>query len=1073
MKFLNRKSLAAAVLVAIGSTGAIAQETSSSIRGKILDTDGTPLENASISVVDTRTGVTRTYSTNNSGSFIAPRLPVGGPYNVIINGKQKVEVTSIGLGDVFKLNYTMQASQQNGIEEVIVEAEAYSAETVAAGPSAVFGLYEMETAVSFGRDIADVYALDPRISIDPSGGVNCGGKHPRFNSTTLDGVSQNDRFGLNNNGYSTATGMPFPFDAVEQISVELAPFDVAYGNFTACNINAVTKSGSNEFHGGAFYDVTNESLRGDSVGDGQDLSSPDYDEFRRGFNVSGPIIQDKLFFSLAYEESEAPEFTAMGFDGSGSGVERPWLSQSDYNRILDIAQNQYGYNPGGQPGNGTLEDKKYLVRLDYNINENHDLAFTYNYYDGSQLRSSDGDRDEFEFSNHFYTKGSESETYTIKYSAQWTDIFSTEIFYSNNTMDDSQVTIGDPSFGDMQIEIDNNTVYLGADDSRQANGLNTESDYFKFSAQLLAGDHLISGGYEREALSIFNLFVQHSRGGEYDFNDGSASNPDYCDALTAAQRQSDPGCGLSGIDRFELGAASFIYYGSGGGTNVAADAAASFENVLHTFYVQDEYYFADIDLTLVGGLRYERFESDDSPNENPTFTDAYGFSNTGTIDGVDLLMPRLGFTWGFSDQTTFRGGVGLFSGGNPNVWLSNAWSNDGLTNVQIDTEDLFGEDMVPSVFGGLPLSGAGRPGFDVPQALVDFVAGVTPSDASNSRVVSIDPNYEQPSEWKFAFGGTHEFNNGITADFDILYSVSKNSAYYVDITQEIKGYTQTGTPIYGYIDRDTLGSQNLMLTNSDEDAESLVFSASLNKSFDFGLDVSVGYSSASTEDISPMTSSTAGSNFQNTALRDINDPQAGTSNYEVPHRFTLNLTYTKEFISGLETRVTLSGWRQAGQATSYTMSSDDLEGRGPRSGRHLLYVPTGADDSNVVFADTFDQDAFFQWASDEGLGSGYVSRNSAEAKWSTLFNLRLEQELPTFIDDTYGSVYLKVYNLGNLLNDEWGHQNDAAFFSQEIVDVSVNDNGQYVFNSFSERDPNDFDEQASLWEIQVGARFMF
>ncbi|MDP5002742.1 MAG: TonB-dependent receptor, partial [OM182 bacterium] len=368
---------------------------------------------------------------------------------------------------------------------------------------------------------------------------------------------------------------------------------MTYGGFTACNINAVTKSGSNEWTGTVFLERTGDQWRGDSLevnGRVQDYSSKSFTEDTKGFSIGGPIMEDKLFFYGAYEESEQPRFLAAGYAGSNNGVERSWLSKENHDRIERIAKDLYDYDPGGLPADGTQTDEKYMLRVDWNINEQHDASVIYNYYDGIQLRSSDGGDNEFEFANHFYNKGAVSETTTVRLRSQWSDALSSEMFYSKNTMDDSQVTVGPADFADMQISIGRDTVYLGADDSRQANALNTESDFFKIAGEYLLGDQVLTFGYERETLNVFNQFVQHARGGEYDFFDDSAANSAACQALTAQGRFDDPSCRLSGIDRFELGIPSRIYYGSGGGTNNAADAAASFENSLNTVYLQDELY---------------------------------------------------------------------------------------------------------------------------------------------------------------------------------------------------------------------------------------------------------------------------------------------------------------------------------------------------------------------------------------------------------------------------------------------------------------------------------------------------
>ena len=1064
----------AALLFTLPVAG-FAQETTSAIRGKVIDPTGNPVANASIVVQDTRSGAERTATSSSDGTFFATRLLPGGPYKVTVNGVKTIEVPLISVGDTYNLTVNLQSEAE--IEEIVTIGQTADIVEVAAGPAATFSLGDLENAVSFSRDISDVYGIDPRMMIDNDEdgfGVNCAGKHPRFNNVTLDGVSQTDRFGLNENGYSTAVGMPFPYDAIEQIAVELAPFDVTYGGFSACNINSVTKSGTNQWEGKTFYEYSNNNFRGDSIAnDDRDFSRESYDKTYWGFNVGGPIIKDKLFIFAAYEESDEPRFLKRGYAGSGNGEERPWLSQADYDRIDSIAQNVYNYEPGGQPGDGKQESEKYMLRLDWDVNDQHRASLIYNYFDGFQLRDSDGDDDEFEFANHFYTKGAESETITLKLTSQWTDALSTEVFYSSSEMNDSQVTVGNPEFADMQISVGgrDGVVYLGADDSRQSNKLDTQSDYFKLSANYFIGNHIITAGYDREDLEIFNLFVQHSRGGEYDFFDDSADNDPSCDLLTPQERMDNVnGCEPSGIDRFELGRPSRIYYGSGGGTNDPNDAAASFTNTLNALYIQDEIFFDRYNLTVVAGLRYEFFESSDAPRFNQTFTDANnGLRNDQNIDGLDLLMPRIGLTWGVRDDLTLRGGVGLYSGGNPNVWISNAWSNDGLTNAQFRNNYFDSATVLPGSPDSLVLSGDQRPGFDVPQELVDDVLAVTEADANDSFLVLIDPDYEQPSEWKYSLGGTWDMSwlGGMTLDFDYLHTRGNDPAYYVDLSQSIVGTTTLGTPIYDY----TNGRDNYMLTNSGETPVSNVISLVLQKEFDFGLDVLLGYAWTEAEDVSPMTSSVAGSNFDNTALLDINNPSAAKSNYVVPQRFTLRLGYERAIFGDNLTQITLFGYFNEGQPQSYAMNSGDLEGDG-FFGRHLLYVPDGPTDPNVVFDPGFDQEAFFAWAADNGLGPGFTERNGYNTGWSSRFDLRISQEIP-LPADLIGRIYFKVYNLGNMLNDDWGEIVDAQFFTPEIVGASVDDQGRFVFESFSDRSIERTYVNRSLWEARLGFDIKF
>jgi outer membrane receptor for ferrienterochelin and colicin len=1069
-----------------------AQDTTSAIRGKIIDPAGAPVAGASVVVEDTRSGVTRNLTSNDDGLFLASRLLPGGPYRVTVNGTKTVAVPSISVGDTYSLTLNLQ--EEAAIEEIVTIGQTADFVEVASGPAATFNLADIENAVSFSRDISDVYGIDPRLMVDNDEdgfGVNCAGKHPRFNNVTLDGVSQTDRFGLNENGYSTAVGMPFPYDAIEQIAVELAPFDVTYGSFSACNINAVTKSGTNEWEGKVFYEYSDNDFRGTTVADDPgDYSRPSYDRTIIGFNVGGPIIKDRLFFHVAYEETDDPRFLARGYAGSGNGEERDWLSEADYNRIVNIAENIYGYDPGGLPGDGSQESEKYLVRLDWNINDRHNAALIYNYFDGFQDRDSDGDSNEFEFSNHFYKKGAESETTTFRLTSDWTDRLSTEVFYSMNTMDDSQVTVGPKDFADMQISVGGRTgtVYLGADDSRQANNLSTESNYLKLSADLFLGNQIITVGYDREDLEIFNIFVQHSRGGEYDYFDSSANNDPACAALTAQERfDGVNGCSPSGIDRFELGRPSRIYYGSGGGTNNPNDAAANFSNVLNSLYIQDEIFLDNYDLTITAGLRYEWFTSSDRPVYNDAFTQLNGVRNDANIDGLDLLMPRVGFNWDAREDLTVRGGVGLYSGGNPNVWISNAWSNDGVTNVQLQyDDDEFGDTytVLPGSADSLTLSGQQRPGYDVPQLMVDDVAATTAADANTSRLVLIDPNYKQPNEWKLALGATWDVPYGdFTLDIDYLHTRGNDSAYYVDLSQEVVGTTAIGTPIYAF----TNGSDNLMLTNSGENPVSNVFSIVAQKSFeDWGIDLLFGYAYTDAEDVSPMTSAVAVSNFDNTALLDVNNPRAANSNYVVPQRFTMRVNWERALFGDNLTRVTLFGYLNEGQPQSWgfagsaTGDCEDatgldcvrIEGDG-FFGRHLLYIPNGANDDAVVFGPDFDQAEFFAWVASEGLSPGITKRNDFNADWSTRFDLRIDQELP-LPGDFSGRVYFKVYNFGNMLNDDWGKITDAQFFTPVPVSGAIiEDTGQLWYGNFSERSIDRVYPNRSLWEARLGIDIRF
>ncbi|MFT7222372.1 MAG: hypothetical protein ACI8Z1_003998, partial [Candidatus Azotimanducaceae bacterium] len=251
-------------LLSVLTNMAMALDTSSSVRGVVTDSSGNALSGSTVTVRNEGTGFTRTVQANESGQFSVRSLPVASGYTVTAqnSGFSTKSFRDVGLVLGETTNLTFNLSAVGGIEELVVTGARIKTQ-VAVGPSAAFGLETLERAPAINRNISDIIRIDPRIYVDESRGeinsVQCGGKNSRFNSLTVDGVKTNDSFGLNSNGYPTER-MPFSFDAINQVAVELAPFDASYGGFTACNINAVTKSGGNEFSGSFFYDYTDDDL---------------------------------------------------------------------------------------------------------------------------------------------------------------------------------------------------------------------------------------------------------------------------------------------------------------------------------------------------------------------------------------------------------------------------------------------------------------------------------------------------------------------------------------------------------------------------------------------------------------------------------------------------------------------------------------------------------------------------------------------------------------------------------------------------------------------------------------------
>ncbi len=950
-------------LIALSLTTGVASalETSSAVRGVVSDRSGNPVAGATVTVRNETTSLTRSTETAADGSFSIRNLQVGGNYSARAAapnfGDESLNDVVVALGRVTDLNFVLTSSAV--VEEVVVTASRVTSQ-VAVGPSASFGLDTLETAPAINRNITDVLRIDPRIYVDESrGGINaiqCGGKNSRFNSLTVDGVRTNDSFGLNSNGYPTER-IPFSYDAINEVSVELAPFDARYGGFTACNINAVTKSGGNEFFGSVFYDYTDDSMRGDKL-EGDDIDFGDFDEKRYGVTLGGPIIKDKLFFFASYEELDGANLFDRGPIGSGA-VNEVLVSQAELDEILEISRDIYQYDPGSVPGSFANDDEKLLVKLDWYINDNHRVAFTYNYNDGFNTVESDGDADEFEFTNHLYERGSELESYVGTLYSDWNDSFSTQLRVSQLDLDARAESLGGTDFGEIRIELDEVDVYIGGDDSRQSNDLDYEIFGLSLTGNwLLSNGHNLSFGYEREEFEVFNLFVQH----------------------TETEIRFD------GIQNFRDGFADAIYYNNAPSNN-PADAAAEWGYEVNTVFVQDDFTIGD-NLDVLIGLRYDWYTSDDKPETNADFLADYGFANNNTLDGEGLLQPRVALTYTVNDQLTLRGGVGLYSGGDPNVWLSNSFSANNVLQFgqrgrsfgyTDGSRSLFDSDVV---YAALEPGVPDGPGYGVPQELFDAVAAGT---GDNFEINYLDPSFDLPSEWKYSVGLTYEFENNMIFQGDLLLTRGQDSAIILRGDLERVGTTADGYPEY-----DSVREPSFVLTNSSEGNESLLASFSLSKFYDNGLDWTFGYAYSDAEDVQPMTSSVAFSNYTNRAFFDPQEDRLATSNYNIEHRFTFTLNWQKMFFG--DNRTIFSLYASANEGVPYSIAFNGT-------------------------ADPYNFTPFLDFA--DNVLSPTDRRNDKDGSWWGKVDVKLEQE---FGVGPYGkaSAFIIIDNLTNMLNDEWG-----------------------------------------------------
>jgi hypothetical protein len=1055
-----------------------AQETTTQIIGLVQDGAGQPLPEATVRITHVPSGSVSTSRTNVDGRFSASGLRPGGPYRVEFEAPgfttRSVPEVFTQLGKPSALNVVMEGG------EVLAEVTSVATrQTVEVGVSSTFDAARISQTASFQRDLKDIVRLDPKIVLDPANqnAIQIAGTSNRFNSITIDGVRQSDDFGLNNNGYPT-TRAPVSLDAIEAVSVQTAPYNLEYSGFQGGNINVVTRSGTNEFSGSAYYFYNSNDLAGDKS-KGQDISLS-FEEKNYGGTLGGPIIKDKLFFFLSYEQIDLTAPVPIGPAGSSFANQVTQVPQSVYDQVVAISRNVYNFDPLETPSDLPEEDKKALVKIDWQINDDHRAVLQYQYNEGNtvvQNNSSVTNRIVASPSN-WYDRPIEQDVYTLQLFSTWSDAFSTEFKAGRKKNDTAQVPLQDLQFSELQVCLDpgahtNNAcsggaVVIGPDIFRHANELTNDLDTIKLKGTYLLGSHSISAGIEYEKLDVFNLFVSSSRG-QYFFN---------------------------GVTNFQNRQAVRFNY-QNAFTNDATDGAAEFSYDTTALYLQDRWEVTP-DLTLTYGVRFEQWSSSDIPNFNQGFATRYGYANTETLDGRDLTLPRFGFNWQATERTTVRGGVGRFGGGAPNVWISNSFSQDGVTVTS---------QQINRPTTGTSPTPLQQVLFNVdPNGIPNVVLQQQTTLRGNGSVNAIDPNFNIPSSWRYSLGFDRFTDLGWLGDeyrfsLEGIFTQVSDAVLWRDARLVRTATAPDGRPIYGYRPSDPSSGPNSRPTNVNDlvlantpDGTAFVVTADVSKTWETSagtFDGYLGYTYQDSRDVNSGTSSTALSNWDNLATSDPNNPGAATSNYETKHRIALSLNWKKAFFGDYYTGAGVFVERRAGQPFSYTFGSGTTIFGDPRQGarqRQLFYVPTGPNDPNVVIAapsatQTLTWDNLNAFIDGSGLGKyrGQIApRNAFNSPWATFANIRLSQEVPAFFEGAKAVVSLDIINVANLINNDWGRFSQVGFpYVAPVANASLDAQGRYVYSSipgvngprgpvYDLRDP-----AVSVWRMSLGFRIQF
>jgi hypothetical protein len=1031
------------IIALILSASISAQVTTSKIKGLVTDTTGETMIGANIVALHTPTGTVSGTIAQDNGRYTLSNLRVGGPYTVTISfvGYTSKKVTNVflTLGKTTNIDAVL-SEDANTLEEVVITT---SKSTVfnndRTGAQTSIGSRELKNLPTISRSASDFTRLDPSAS-----GGSFGGRNDQFNNFTLDGSIFNNPFGLDaaTPGGQTAS-QPVSLDAIEQISVSTAPYDVTLSGFTGASVNAVTKSGTNEVKGTVYGFFRNESLTGSKIL-GEDIFVPKLTQSQYGFSVGAPIIKNKLFVFANFESDERSDLGQSWLPNTGSGaINESRVLKSDLDEVKS-ALSGIGYDTGAYEGfTHDSNSTKGLIKFDLNINENHRLAFVYNFLKASRdvpahptaLGFRGPSSQILQFENSGYQINNNLDSFLIELNSSFSDNTTNKFQAGYTHFDDfrNSKSAPMPAFR-IQDGSGSNYIVAGHEPFSINNRLDQKVFQITNNLNINKGNHNYTVGFSFEKFEFDNSFNL----GAYGFGDArgyvGAFFGDFAD-MNAFR------AGISnGLLADAMANAQSVF-----DDKSANDSWALAETNVGQFsvYAQDEWTVND-DFKISYGIRFDKplfFDSAEKAQDvidfpgnfyDPSveYTDpATGktvlFDSTKMPNNDFLISPRVGFNWDVKGNNTLqvRGGTGLFTGRFPFVWLGNQIGNPNVWFYQV-----------------------------------------------------VDPNFKFPQVWRTSLGADVRLKDGTVLTTDISYTKDINGAHVQNWGLKNPTGTLQGVdnrPTYAAGDK---GNNGYVFTNSNK-GRSLNASFKAQKTFDSGLFLMGAYNFLNSKDVNSIEAEITGDAFAfNPVLGNANTDVLASSKYGDTHRFIGVASKSWSYGTNDKWSTTVSSFYELakGGRFNYTYAGD-INNDGSNL-NDLIYIPTASELGQMQFSGNGQGAAFEKFIQQDEYLSGrrgqYAERYGALAPWRGKMDVKFIQNLKLANKNSI-EFSIDILNFGNLLNSDWGlvQQPDAV----QPLGVSVNGTGTptYTFNSNLNKTFVYNTSLISRWQMQFGLRYSF